>query len=236
MTTPESMPTDEPIPTPGACLLETKLPEGLQGNDLSTIKTGVTQWSRIVAWTWCDYLAFDDKKNKPEPEKKQYEIDLKKLLVKVLQKQAQEADAYLSYGDPESKNNADEWGKAILNLLLGKTQEVPGGENIALTLSDVLKKITGEELVTSIPKNERFTKSFFVQVITKSFSGYITDAPDECKTEATKYINFIAYPPRPELGELTVTEAQLMDWANNPDPRPGGNYLPPSVYIPTAFS
>jgi len=220
-----------PIPTPGACLLDTTLPKDLQGNDLSTIKTGVTQWSRIVAWTWCDYLAFQDEKAKIGDE-----LALKKLLVKVLQKQAQEADAYLSYGDPESKNNADEWGKAILNLLLGKTQEVPGGENIALTLSDVIQKITGEELVTSITVNEAFTKSFFVQVITNSFSGYITDAPDECKTDATKYINFIAYPPRPELGKLTVTEAELMDWANNPDPRPGGNYLPPSVYIPTAFS
>lgn len=217
------------IPTPGACLFNTRLPEGLQ-DQLPIIKTGVTQWSRIVAWTWCDYLAFAG-----EPKEEQ-EKALKLLLVKVLQKQAQEADAYLSYGDPNSKSKADIWAKAILNLLLGKTEEVPGGENIKLTLSDVIKKITGQSLITSLPENEAFTKSFFVQVITGSFSGNITDAPKECATPDTLYVNFIAYPPRPELGELTVTKEQLMDWASNPNPNPGGNYLPPSVYIPTAFS
>lgn len=216
-------------PTPGACLLETKLPDGLQ-KELTKIKAGVTQWSRLTAWTWCDYLAFADSPQ-AEDEKK-----LKALLVKALQKQAQESDAYLSYGDPNSKTNAETWAKALLNLLVGETQKVPGGEDIKLTLSEVMEKMTEQPLITSIPENEEFSKSFYVKVITNAFSGYIEDAPDECKTDGKKYINFIAYPPRPKLGKLTVTKEQLKDWASDPAPNPGGNYLPPSVYIPTAFT
>jgi len=215
------------IPIPGACL-ENTLPAGLKP-DLQTIKTGVTQWSRIVAWSWCDYLAFAG-----DPKQAQ-EIKLKNLLVYALKTQAQNADAYISYGDENSKTAADTWGKAILNLLLGHTNQVPGGEDITLSLSDVLFKITGQHLLTSLPENEVFTKSFFVRVITNAFSGKIIDAPKQCKTKDTPYINFIAYPPRPPLGELTVTEEQLVYWASDPEPRPDGNYLPPSVYIPTAF-
>lgn len=207
--------------------LENTLPPGLQGN-LSTIKTGVTQWSRIVAWSWCDYLAF-----KGDEQKEEQEQSLKDLLIYALKMQAQHSDAYTSYGDPNSKSEAEAWGEAMINLLLGKTKEVPGGEEINLTLSDVIQKITGQPLITSMPENEKFAKSFFVRVITDSFTGKITEAPEGLNKP---YINFIAYPPRPELSELTITEEQLEFWASNPSPLPGGNYLPPSVYVPTAFT
>ena len=46
------------------------------------------------------------------------------------------------------------------------------------------------------------------------------------------YVAYFAYPPRPALGECTVTEQQLSDWATNKNT--GGDYLPPSIYIPIA--
>lgn len=214
---------------PGACLQDTNLPDGLRKYS-SKIKKGVTQWSQITAWTWCDYLAFAGE------EKEEEEKNLKALLIKSLQNQAQGSDTYLSYGDSTSYANAQIWADALLNLLIGNTKDVPGGEKIDLTLSDVMEKITGEPLITSIGENADFTESFFVKVIDNAYSGYLEDAPEDHREGKRKYINYIAYPPRPALSEFTVTEDQLKDWASCNTTDPNSPYLPPSVYIPTAFS
>ena len=63
------------IPGFGSAL---ELPPELQQDPdiMAFINKAVTQWSRIAAWTWCDYLAF---KNAPNGKTKD-EQDLKEFL------------------------------------------------------------------------------------------------------------------------------------------------------------
>lgn len=213
------------IPVPGCCL-ETTLPENLK-KDVGTIRKGVEQWSRITAWSWTDYLAFADG---TESERDQ-EQKLKNLVIETLKKQAQYADAYISYGDNDSRDAAERYAQYLLHLLLGQNECIPMAQGITITLSDLMMKITGEPLITTA--NKTFGKLFLIQVVTNSFSGKITEAPPECATEETPYKNFVSYPPRPELGPLTVTYEDLRAWASNTSR--GQGYLPPSAYIPTAF-
>jgi hypothetical protein len=208
--------------------LVTTLPQGLNTLELlPKVRKGVSQWSRVTAWLWTDCLAYAD-----APEKAKLEQDLKSFLINTLKSQAQHADAFVAYGDPSSKLSANTLSKTLRNLLLGKNGEIPNlPPGIDFTLSDVIEKLTGEALITVT--DPPFGEMFLFQVTTNSFSGTVEQAKDEKGQDIpNKYVLSLAFPPRPELGELTVTEQQLYDWANKPNP--GGNYLPPSPYIPIA--
>ncbi|HBE18197.1 MAG TPA: hypothetical protein DEG17_08745 [Cyanobacteria bacterium UBA11149] len=207
--------------------LESTLPSQLNTPEfLPKIKKGVMQWSRITAWSWTDYLAFAGEPQAEEEKK------LKTLLIQVLKQQAQCAGAYTSYGDPKSKVMADNLSEAINNLLLGRNDLVPQAveQGISLTLSQLMEKITGEKLVTT--EYPYFTNLFYSLVVTDTFNGKLIDAPMPDVTTEMPFISVIAYPPRPVLSELTVTEDELVAWASNQVP--GGDYLPPSAYIPIA--
>ena len=117
-------------------------------------------------------------------------------------------------------------------MLLGENSAVSLASGISVTLSDVIKKITGEPLVTT--EYPRFTRLFDNQVIVDSFVGGFEEIPAERRTSGKKYISYIPYPPRPQFSEITVTYKQLVDWAS--DSIPGDNYLPPSIYIPISAS
>jgi hypothetical protein len=221
--------------------LVTKLPPGLNEH-LSKITKGVTQWSRLVAWSWTDYLAFAGEPNEEQERK------LKTLLIEILQQQAQHAEAFIAYGKVESESIADKLSIAIDNLMLGvgvsplKISDLMIGgtkvinattEGITLTLSDVIEKITGEKLVTT--EFPEFIKLVSHQVLTNTFVGGFAEIPPNPPGEAPsekKYFSYIAYPPRPEFD--LVTDEKLRAWASNSVP--GGSYLPPSPYIPTAVS
>jgi len=208
--------------------LVTTLPPKLNTPELlPKVRKGVSQWSRVTAWLWTDCLAFAD-----DPQKAQLEQDLKSFLIDILKSQAQNADAYIAYGDPSSKTTANALSETIRNLLLGKNDQILSlPPEITFTLSDVIEKLTGEALITVT--DPPFGEMFLFQVTTNSFSGTVEQAKDEKGEDIPyKYVLYLAFPPRPELGELTVTEQQLFDWANNLIP--GGSYLPPSAYIPIA--
>jgi len=247
-----TLPSCSNAPIPGFCSNTTLPPELAQEPSiLAILKKGVTQWSRIVAWSWCDYLAFKD-----EPQRAQEEQDLKVFLHKGLTEQAKYADGYLCYGDEQSQTQADVWSKVIVYLLLGKdcdeALQLAQGETVdpekkkKVTLSDVLCKTTQEPLVTSIPENESFVKLFYVRIIRNAFTGRVERASDECLTlsSCTQYVNIIAYPPRPALDiptfiekpgepETQCTFPELLElWASNQIGE--GEYLPPSAYIPIA--
>lgn len=235
------VPTAPPA-IPGFCA-ESTVPSELLKDPaiMGVLQKGVTQWSRISAWSWCDYLAFDD-----ESEKKEQEKNLKNVLIRGLTQQAQNADGWLSYGNNDARVQANFWSQIIVCLLLGDNkaaleiaknklgEKVPNYEDMQVTLSDVLEKTTDEPLVTSIPENKSFVDLFYVQVTRDAFTGKLVRASEtECGNPYTPYVNIIAYPPRPELGPFTVTEDQLKSWAS------GGHsdrYLPPSAYIPIATS
>ena len=203
------------------------LPEELaQSQDvLAFLRLGVTQWSRIAAWTWCKkYYAFEGTQLKDK------EVRLKKTLVSLLTHQSINADGYLNYGGLSSKKPANDNSIAIVNQLLGNNlnlwksndKKTPiidwttinrsdiylddtNIEDLNLTLSDVLIKTTGQPLVTSVPPNKAFVKMFYVQITRDSFTGRVVRAstnenlhPKYTDTWGAKYINIIAYPPCPE--------------------------------------
>ncbi|NEO52962.1 MAG: hypothetical protein F6K54_07645 [Okeania sp. SIO3B5] len=43
----------------------------------------------------------------------------------------------------------------------------------------------------------------------------------------------IAFPPRPQFSEATITKEELSDWLNDRD---NSNYTPPNSYIPNCSS
>jgi len=237
-----------PPPIPGFCA-ESTIPSELLKDPamMGVIQKGVTQWSRISAWSWCDYLAFADPNKPPiDREKAGAEMKLKRFLIRGLTQQAQNADGWLSYGNNDARRQANWWSKIIVYLLLGDNnaaldiaynklgEEVPNFEDMQVTLSDVLEKTTGEPLVTSVPENKSFFDLFYVQVTRDAFTGKVVRASEtECGNPYTPYVKIIAYPPRPELGPLTVERAQLESWASGGD---RDRYLPPSAYIPIASS
>lgn len=207
---------------------ETSLPSYLKENYSNEIKEAVTQWSRIVAWSWTPILAAvkEDDNSKVSPEKEQ---KLKQVFLEIVQRQGQLSNAYESYGNFRGNNNktqAESLASDFKNLLLGKNNEVEFEDlrEVDVTLSDVLYGLYGKPYVFT--KNETFTDMFEFRVIT-DYTGKITEVE-----EGKKYISLMAYPPRPALSEVTVTEQQLEDWAKNINT--GGSYLPPSLYIPIA--
>jgi hypothetical protein len=241
---------------------KTNLPEELANNQevLNFLQIGVTQWSRIAAWTWCDYLAFHGTSLASK------EHTIKNNLISLLTQQSSYADGYLNYGDDGSSSSANNKSQEIVNALLANNlnswykkdgtpvdwsnvaiDDIDLDKNIPeLTLSDVLIKTTGQPLVTSIPPNEAFVKMFYVQITRDSFTGRIVRASNNPDNPYTKYINIIAYPPRPEtfidLPEVTAgdldydaykdRDSLLRAWASGNKLK--GGYLPPSAYIPIA--
>ena len=185
-------------------------PELLQDPDvLSFITEAVTQWSRIAAWSWCDFLAFE-----ADPKKANAENTLKELLRIALHEQARNSDAYIAYGNEQTKVQANNWSLVIQNLLVGDNQAaqalLPDGDkfkafknmDLEVTLNDYTFQVTKQELVASKPQNRKYVDMFYVQVITGSFGGKVIKAPKSTATSETQYINVFAYPPRPVIGPI----------------------------------
>ncbi|MGK7905581.1 MAG: hypothetical protein AB4352_30080 [Hormoscilla sp.] len=202
---------------------ETSLPYSLQNPaDKSKIKDVTMQWSRIIAWSWTDLLAFKD-----DPSKAKQELALKKFFNATFQQQGLNTIAYESYDDENAKETANLLSGYIQSMLLGNNDDVPylKDNGIEVTLAEVLKKLSDEDFVFT--KDPEFAKMFTCRVIPEFVGSFI-------ETGYRQYVAEIAYPPRPALNEYTVTEPQLLNWAQNIDT--GGNYLPPSLYIPFGAS
>lgn len=224
-----------------------QLPDGLK-NEMHNMENGVKQWSRLVAWSWTDYLAFGKDNNPQEPKLKEY-------LIKILQEQARYSYTVSSYGDKKNKENAYVTSLKIKKLVLGKNSEIDDEdlEGITLTLREVYEKLTNQR-----PEglcHEPFMQMFHAEIVTNTFSGYIRDIlPSEKQeikevigeisekdlkyVEDVKYIIYFAYPPCPAFGKATVTEKQLTNWmqGKNKHGDTATDYLPPSAYIPISMS
>ncbi|NER33448.1 MAG: hypothetical protein F6J93_05170 [Oscillatoria sp. SIO1A7] len=214
---------------------EPKLPKELNTRQYWPLLLGnASEWSRIVAWTWTDCLAFAgyEREYNEEDSLAAQEQRLKTLLIQLMQRQAINTDVYEECGDPALLGPAEQFSRDIRNLFIGKNDEVAQIKDlgITITLSDVFKKFTGKELLAKIDPG--FMEMFILRIITGSFIGAITYAPGKKDQELQpdNYILTVPYPPRPELSEVTVTARQLSDWAMNLTP--GDSYLPPSAYFP----
>ena len=193
--------------------LSTTLPEGLNTpENLAKINLGVTAWSQLVAWLWTSPMP-DNSTNASDEQK------LKKFLNDTLQNQAKYRNAAVSYGNAQAGQEAQATSEVIKKLLMGE-QTAPG---ITLTLPEVYKQLTTKDLI--FEKDKSFCDMFSFEVIVDQFSGSLSDDPER----QGHYIATLAYPPRPPLGEATVTEKQLEEWMRG---KGGGDYLPPSAYAP----
>jgi hypothetical protein len=215
-----------------------QLPPGLK-DELPKIQAGVKQWSQFVAWSWTDYLAFKDDRDKNPQEQA-----LKNYFIKILQDQARYRYAVSSYEDTDKKPDAYATSLKIKKLVMGKNSEINDNDltGITLTLPEVYEKLTNQ-----LPESlsyEPFMKMFHVEIVTDSFSGYIRDASDAEKNEIkdligdqdVQYIIYLAYPPCPAFGKATVTENQLENWMQNKNQygEEATDYVPPSAYIPVS--
>jgi len=214
--------------------------------NLIKIKNGVEQWSRLVAWSWTDYLVCmpHEKEEKLKEEEK-----LKNFFIQVLQEQALYRNAVNIYEDDRMKRSAFQASFNIKKLLLGKNEDIDDSEiaQLKLTLPDVYEALIGSKKESVC--GEECMKEYHVEVLTDSFSGSFEEIPDpqafieEAKKhidekdhqyiEGVKYIVRIAYPPRPAFSPATITEEKLKEWISNKNPN---DYLPPSSYIPLSMT
>ncbi|MGK7924773.1 MAG: hypothetical protein AB4290_05875, partial [Spirulina sp.] len=187
------------------------------------------QWSRLVAWSWTEVLAFEG-----DGEKEKQEKTLKSFFIQTLQRQAQNWEAFESYGIPQSARDADKLAADIKSLLLGDNENIAflKEQGITLTLSDVLYALSGEEC--AISRERELCNKFTFRVVVDKFTGNVYQLKDEEGNVKDEYAIEVAYPQKPILSQATVTEEQLTDWAKNLNT--GGRYLPPSVYVPIAFT
>lgn len=234
------------------------LPEALLATDeMRKVRQGFKQWSQIVAWSWLPgYFAYEG-----EPEKVKGERLLRNLLIKTLQEQAVSTYAWESYNDLEKMREAQIKSIKLKKILMcidfdqileSTEKSFKKPENYTVTLSDVYIKMTGKNLndrgidITSF-RDKKHMQQFHLQVITNSFYGSIREIKDYEKkilmdmTESTtdreyvekvKYVNQIAYPPRPSLGKSTITRKKLKEYIQDKTT----NYLPPSAYLPVCDS
>jgi hypothetical protein len=198
------------------------------------LQKSASQMSRIIAWTWTSCLAYsgNERQSGEVNSLAEQEQKLKTIFIQLLQRQAINTNVYVACGDPELLGQAEQFSTDIRNLILGDNDAVreTKDEDITITLSDVVEQFTGERF--AMTEEPSFTKMFIFRVITNSFIGYATYAPDKDgdSPEEDKYILELPYPPRPMLSEVTVTEKELSDWAMNLTP--GDSYIPPSAYFP----
>ena len=125
------------VSTKSSPMLST-LPQGLRTpENLAKIKTVVTQWSQLVAWSWTPSLAFAD-----EPQKAAQEQKLKRFFIDTLQTQVQNRKVANAYGQQDSMEVAQSTSETFKKLLGGE-QDIDSlqRQGVQLTLSDVLKKI-----------------------------------------------------------------------------------------------
>lgn len=224
-----------------------QLPDGLKDNP-QAIKDAVKQWSQFLAWSWTDFLAFQDK-DPQDPEKAAQEQKLKEFFIRIHQDQARYLYPINSYGDTTQKPNAYAASITIKKLLMGKNDEIDELEGVTLTLPEVYEKLTNQ--LPEVLSDETFMQMFHLEIITDRFSGYVRDILDSEKNEIregikkisekdlkyvedVQYISYLAYPPCPVFGKTTVTEDRLTQWIQNKNERgePTADYLPPSAYLP----
>jgi hypothetical protein len=167
------------------------------------------QISQIVAfvWRWADDIKDDS------------ESQLKSQAAKKLKK----------YFEHPTLDNADIDGQL---KKLFKVVPDPYGNDEAQLLHAVFGFHQNSSLIfpifNSFELAEENTKLGYAFII--DIEHYYGGIQDSTKNQPNLLTFKIGYPPRPQLGELTVTHQELESWANDTT----GEYLPDNVYIPSS--
>lgn len=193
-------------------------PDLLEPEKQATVMKSGKQWSKIVAWSWSDVLAYaDDDKNLAK------EVKLKKFFGHTIQQQASNIAAAVIYGDETSILRAQELTKTIKALFKG--EPVEGND---LTLSKVLSKLAQPDsdpdgndpaLGFVITTNPEFFQNFSYEASVVPLPAPIRETGispdpilDRIHDKGTKYVITLHYPAVPRFGPATFTEEQLEDW------------------------
>jgi len=180
------------------------------------VKDMVTEWSRLVAWSW---LESDDKTSETEKNLKQKFIDIvEKIGAETVQLHycpQMETDTLLNASAELSnllkhQDFIDLYKERTGNPLFGFLQEVkvPGSEE-TVTLAD---------------------KCVWLMTL-DHFSGWVAGTMEVDGQE--KFLVVLSYPPRPAMaaeGSPFLTKAKIEEWSAG---KGDGGYMPPSPYIPT---
>jgi hypothetical protein len=211
---------------------QSSLPDSLNNpEDVAKIRQMVTQWSRLVAWSWTPCLAHSG-----DVQKATQEQALKAFFSKTLKAQALHKLAFEAYAQKESKQIAQDLSKEIKYLVLGQNDQIEylKTQGISVTLSDVTQKLTNIQLIST--KDPNFGGMFIYNVVLSQFTGKITQVTDEDgKPVKDQYYAEVGYPATPAFNEATVTELQLSNWVYNINQTQDSGYLPPSPYIAFGF-
>ena len=133
---------------------ETTLPPELLKNSsaMDLIKKGVTQWSRIAAWSWCDYLVYAAQDGTCQNENCKDEEKLKKILKLALKEQAKNSEAYISYGDSESKEIANVYSLVIIFLLVSDNTAAAKALSQIMTFLEFKSILGYQESTDEVPE------------------------------------------------------------------------------------
>ena len=212
--------------------LESTLPDELKSpNNQFIIKRAVTQFSQIVAWTWSDdYLAFGTDGNE---ELISQEKQLKKFLIEIFINQSIYSAAFVCYNNESATIPANGLAKSLTRLFKSENDQIKPEDIIpvdleipTLTLNEVCKKMTGNDLILSLEDGKKFIDMFYPIVMTNTFNGRMEKINDpENKNGLTeKYISYCSFPPPYPLND--TIKQHLKNWATE-DTNETGNYLPP---------
>lgn len=215
------------------------LPEAFQTN-ISIQREILTQSSRLFAWSWCSVISHTE-----NPALDQ-EKALKRLFVKLLKEQGNKVIACQRCGDTGEMGRIKTLSDNIKNLLAGHHNQInmPGDKDLetiqesgAITLKDVLKELSGEDLVFAGSSDyiKHFIDNVLIVVSFDSYGGNVVKNPETTdESDIPEYIAVFPYPPRPALGPETITLTQLENWAQakKSDGTKDTSYIPPA-YICT---
>lgn len=177
---------------------------------LSRLYQQSKQISQIIAfvWRWADDMHDD-------PESKAKSQAAKKLK---------------KYFERPTLDNADIDGQ-LKKLFKAKLD--PDGDEEDKLLHTVFGRHLNPNLIfpifNSFELGEQNSKLGYAFII--DFEHYYGEIQDPTKNQPNLLTFKIPYPPRPQLGELTVTHEELDAWANDTSP---DEYLANNVYIPTS--
>lgn len=175
------------------------------------------QLSQLLAWMWYPE-EIPDSGIDPEEEKK-----LKTAFATLLKYQAfhnnvlgSNAIADLFLGNNESQNIKDVYSGEIPNKL---------------TLQGIFNALTKNTVNYAF--TQKYLANFYTEVDVNTFDGDVSyDFFGHYNpTSQPKFVVRIGLPPRPELGKITVSDTELIEWAQNTQ-----DYEPPNPYIPISAS
>ncbi|NET16406.1 MAG: hypothetical protein F6K08_28065 [Okeania sp. SIO1H6] len=210
------------------------------GEEYEKVRRACKQLSQLTAWMWLKDDNFPGSLDKTEIKR------LKKLFDAVLKYQAFYNDQWGHMAITCMLiNNNNQAVDALENIQvegieankpLERVHKIVGEESHhiikkipQLTLKKVYEELVQYDDYNEYVFDEDFTKNYYAKVAIDTYEGSIFyDFFGKHNPEnQPKYIVVIPYPPKPQLGQFTVTKKELRAWATQPTTADENSYIPP---------